>query len=347
MRGGEKVLEAILELFPGAELFTLFHFPGSVSELIESHTIHVSRLQKLAAWKDDYRVLLPLFPAAVGEWDLGAFDLVISSSHCVARGVDPAAPHISYCHTPMRYVWDRFDDYFPPSRPVRRLAASVLAGYLRQWDVSTASRVDAFVANSRFVRHRIHNCYGREAEVIYPFVDDAFFKDPLVEERESYHVVVSALVPYKRVDLAVDAALHSGARLIVVGSGPLAVDLAARGGGNVEFRGWVAREELVHILQRARSLIFPGVEDFGISALEAMALGTPVVALGQGGVTESVIDGTTGILFPDQNARSIAAAIGIAESTQWDRSAIRARAAEFSRDRFLREFRELVERVAA
>lgn len=341
------MLEAILELFPTADVFTLFHFPGSVSSAIEAHPIHVSRLQKLAAWNDDYRLLLPLFPAAIGEWDFSGFDLVVSSSHCVAKGVDPVAPHISYCHTPMRYVWDRFDDYFPPSRPIRRLAASVLAGYLRRWDAASASRVDAFVANSYFVGQRIQSYYGRDAEVIYPFVDASFFAAPIIEEREPYHVLISALVPYKRVDLAIDAARESGTRLIVIGSGPLGKSLAVRGGSSVEFRGWVSSEELVYLVQRARSLLYPGVEDFGITALEAMALGTPVVAFRKGGVTESVIEGETGLFFDRQDARTIALALRAAEATRWDRGAIRARAAEFSRERFLREFRQLVERIAA
>src|SRR5436853_816402 len=196
MRGGEAVLEGILEVVPGAEIFTLFHFPGSVSAAIESRPIHTSRLQRLAARVRDYRTLLPLFPRAVRQWDLGGFDLVISSSHAVAKGVDARGrPHLCYCHTPMRYVWDRFDDYFP--RGPKRLLARPLAASLRRWDVASSAGVTRFVANSRFVAERIRRFYGREAEVIHPFVDEAFLRQPLAVGRDEFHLVVSARVPYK------------------------------------------------------------------------------------------------------------------------------------------------------
>src|SRR5438094_4243168 len=220
MRGGEQVLEAILELYPQAELFTLFHFPGSTSPAIEARTIHTSSLQRLASNASDYRTLLPLFPRAIREFDLSEFDLVISSSHCVAKGVDAKGkPHICYCHTPMRYIWDRFDDYFPRSKPLRRLVASIVARRLRKWDVATASGVTNFVANSNFVRGRIQQYYRRDAEVIHPFVDDAFLAPALNDRREDYHVIVSALVPYKRIELALEAA--KGRRLVIIGGGPL------------------------------------------------------------------------------------------------------------------------------
>src|SRR4051794_13709110 len=187
MRGGELVLEAILDLAPDAELFTLFHFPGSVSKAIESHTIHTSRLQSLASHVRDYRTLLPLFPRAVRQWDLSGFDLIISSSHAVAKGVDSrGTPHLCYCHTPMRYIWDRFDDYFP--RGVKRLLARPLAAHLRRWDVRHSEQVTRFVANSRFVRDRIRQYYDRDAAVVHPFVDEAFLSAPLCQSRESFHV---------------------------------------------------------------------------------------------------------------------------------------------------------------
>jgi len=339
MRGGESVLEAILDAVPGAELFTLFHFRGSVSAKIESHTIHTSSVQRLAERAGDYRTLLPLFPRAVREWDLGGFDLILSSSHCVAKGIDPKGrPHLCYCHTPMRYIWDRFDDYFPRSKPLRRAAVMTLAPWLRRWDVRTAAGVTQFVANSTFVRDRIRRYYHRDAEVIHPHVDDAFLGAPLREDRDDYHVVVSALVPYKRVDLAIDAAVGSGRRLVVIGGGPLLDEYRARRAPNVEIVGSVSRDRIIQCLARARSLILPGVEDFGITPLEAMALGTPVVALGEGGVRDSVVESATGIFFDEPVVESLRRALDEVESRPWDHAAIRAHAATFSRARFDREF---------
>jgi len=333
MRGGEAVLEGILEVVPGAEIFTLFHFPGSVSAAIESRPIHTSRLQRLAARVRDYRTLLPLFPRAVRDWDLGGFDLVISSSHAVAKGADARGrPHLCYCHTPMRYVWDRFDDYFP--RGPRRLVAKPIAASLRRWDVRASAGVTKFVANSSFVAARIRRFYDREAEVIHPFVDEDFLRAPLAAGRDDFHLVLSALVPYKRVELAVEAAEGSGRRLVVIGGGPLLASLSRRSGPNVRFLGNVSREVIIEHLSRARSLILPGVEDFGITPLEAMALGTPVVALGAGGVLDSVVSGQTGIFFDQAAVHSLRRALDEAESRQWDRAAIRARAATFSRERF-------------
>ena len=337
MRGGEAVLEGILDALPGAEIFTLFHFPGSVSEKIESRTIHTSEVQRLAQKTSDYRRLLPLFPHAARRWDLSAYDVIVSSSHCVAKGVNARGkPHLCYCHTPMRYIWDRFDDYFPRSRPLRRAAAMSVAPWLRRWDVNTASEVTRFVANSTFVRDRIQRFYGRDAVIVHPYVDDAFFAPPIEQERAEYHIVVSALVPYKRIDLAID----SGRKLVVIGGGPLFEELRRRGGPNVEMMGSVSRSTIIERLARARSLILPGVEDFGITPLEAMALGTPVVALREGGVLDSVVDGVTGIFFDRPEVDSLRRALDEVEARAWDREAIRAHAREFSRARFDREFRE-------
>ena len=345
MRGGENVLEAILDLFPDAELFTLFHFPGTVSSSIESHTIHTSRLQALASRVSDYRTLLPFFPRAVRQWDLSKFDLIISSSHAVAKGVDSRSqPHLCYCHTPMRYIWDRFDDYFP--RGVKRLLARPLAARLRRWDVANSKYVTRFVANSNFVCERIREYYGRDAAVVHPFVDEAFLAVPLRESRDDFHVVLSALVPYKRVELAIEAAEASGRRLVVIGGGPLLPKLRRRSGPNVQFLGPVSREVIIDHLGRAQSLILPGVEDFGITPLEAMALGTPVVALGTGGVRDSVVPGTTGILFETASVDSLRGALSEAERHGWDRAAIRAHAATFSRERFQREMLAELQQLA-
>jgi glycosyltransferase involved in cell wall biosynthesis len=342
MRGGEAVLEGILEVVPRAEVFTLFHFPGSVSPAIESHPIHTSKLQALASRVRDYRTLLPLFPRAVRQFDLSAFDLVISSSHAVAKGVDARGkPHLCYCHTPMRYVWDRFDDYFPHG--AKRLVMKPLAASLRRWDAASSAGVTRFVANSRFVADRIRRFYGREAEIIHPFVDDIFLRSPLREERDDFHVIVSALVPYKRIELA----LETGRQLIVIGGGPLLESLRRRAGPNVTFLGNVSRDVIIRTLSAARSLILPGVEDFGIAPLEAMALGTPVVALGEGGVRDTVVPGRTGIFFDAPAVNSLGRALDEAERRAWDRAAIRAHAATFSRQRFHRQLLDALGQVAA
>lgn len=343
MRGGEAVLEAILDAIPDAEIFTLFHLKGSVSRKIESRTIHTSSLQPVASRMSDYRQLLPLFPRAVRQWDFSHYDLIVSSSHCVAKGVDAQGkPHLCYCHTPMRYIWDRFDDYFPRSKPLRRAAVMSLVPWLRRWDVKTAREVTTFVANSQFVRDRIRRYYDRDAEVIHPFVDDAFLDAPLFEERDDYHLIVSALVPYKRVELAV----ASGARLVIIGGGPLLESLRARSGPNATFLGSVSREVIVEKVARARSLILPGVEDFGITPLEAMALGTPVVALGEGGVRDSVVPGRTGIFFDRPEVDSLRRALAEVESRQWDRRQLREHARTFSRAVFDAKFRAALERVS-
>ena len=344
MRGGEQVLEGILDLVPDAEIFTLFHFEGSVSRRIESRPIHTSSLQTMAARVSDYRKLLPLFPRAVRRWDLSRFDLIISSSHCVAKGVDARGkPHLCYCHTPMRYIWDRFDDYFPRSRPLLRGAVSVFAPGLRRWDVATAKEVTRFVANSNFVRGRIQTHYQRDADVIHPFVNDVFLSAPLREEREEFDCIISALVPYKRLELA----FESGRRIIVIGDGPMRKRLEKLAGPNVTFTGAVPREVIIDHLSRARALILPGVEDFGITPVEAMALGTPVVAFRAGGALDSVVENRTGIFFDEPVVNSLGRALEAADARTWDRKAIREHAAQFSRARFHQQLMDALRQVAA
>ncbi len=335
MRGGEKVLEAILELYPGSELFTLFHFANSVSPAIEAHRIHTSFLQGLAGSVGDYRRLLPLFPLAAATWDLSRFDLVISSSHCVAKNVRVGAtPHLSYCHTPMRYIWDRFDDYFPPEHSVVRSAMSLLSPLLRGIDTRTASHVTRFVSNSKFVAGRIEEFYGRESETVYPFADEIFFQDLPVDSRSDYHLVVSALVPYKRIDVAIAAASASGRRLIVVGEGPARESLQSAAGKRTEFVGHVSTAEVIRLMSGARSLIIPGVEDFGITAVESLALGTPVIGTVAGGVIETIDGGRFGEVFSAGDVSGLVSAMDRLESKEWDRVLLRQRADEFRKPRF-------------
>lgn len=346
MRGGEKVLEAILELFPAADLYTLFHKPGSVSPQIERHPIRTSSLQKWATYIGDYRKLLPLFTGAIREWDFSSYDLIISSSHCVAKGVrGERALHVCYCHTPMRYIWDRFDDYFPRHRPLKRAMAALMARRLRAWDRRTAANVDHFIANSTFVRERIRRYYDREAEVIHPFVDEAFLRRPFNQVRSNYHVIVSALVPYKRLELAIDAANELDLRLLIIGEGPSRGSLQRRVRGKAEFLGAVATETVMECLSSACSLILPGVEDFGITPLEAMACGTPVVAFREGGALDTVIDGKTGLFFDRPDTASLAEALHAADKRSWDRAVLRAHAARFSKPYFQRRFQEFLSKV--
>jgi glycosyltransferase involved in cell wall biosynthesis len=343
MRGGESVLEGILDVVSDAELFTLFHFPGKVSRKIESRPIHTSSLQRIASTVSDYRKLLPLFPRAVRRWDLSKFDLVISSSHCVAKGVDARGkPHICYCHTPMRYMWDRFDDYFPRSRPLLRAAVSMFKPGLQRWDVKTDG-VTQFVANSNFVRDRIRKYYDREAIVIHPFVSEDFFSRPIENEREDFDLIISALAPYKRLDLAIDCRRP----LVLIGDGPMRKRLERRAGPNVKFLGSVSREVILDYLSRARTLILPGVEDFGITPLEAMAVGTPVVAFRAGGALDTVVDGRTGIFFDEPVVHSIRAALERAGAQQWDREQIREHARSFSRARFHRQLMDALQQVSS
>ena len=343
MRGGERCLEVFSELFPDADLFTLLHVPGSVSPVIEGRRITTSFIQRIPGAAGRYRSLLPLFPFAIERFDLRGYDLVLSSSHCVAKGVrvPNGALHLCYCFTPMRYVWDLYDDYFGEraSRAVRLLMPPV-ASALRRWDRATAARVHHFIAISRFVAERISRCYGRQAEVIYPPVDLQRFR--LSEEAGDFYLVVSALTPYKRIDLAVEAANRLGIRLVVVGTGQEERRLRALAGGTVEFLGWRSDQEVAELYGRCRALLFPGMEDFGIAPLEAMASGRPVVAFGRGGVQETVVpwepgnDSATGFFFFEQTVDALMDAIRRFEANAQRLSpkALRAHAEAFDRPLF-------------
>jgi glycosyltransferase involved in cell wall biosynthesis len=344
MRGGEKCLEAFCELFPEAPIYTLVHRPGSVSPTIEAHPIHTSFIQRAPAGPAHYQRYLPLYPLAIERFDLRGYDLVLSSSHAVAKGVivHPGTTHVCYCHTPMRYVWHAYEDYFGRGRyrfPVS-WGLAWTATWLRTWDVASTSRVDHFVANSTNVASRIRRYYGRAASVVHPPLEtDRFTPDPGVA-REDFYLVISALVPYKRLELAIEAARRRGRRLIVIGSGVERRRLARLGGPQVDFLGWLPDAALVDHLRRARALLFPGEEDFGIVPLEAMACGTPVVAYAAGGALETVVDGETGVFFAESTTDALVAALERLERLELSPDAGRARALQFSRARFLTRMRE-------
>jgi glycosyltransferase involved in cell wall biosynthesis len=295
-----------------------------------------------------YRQYLPLFPTAVELWDLDRYDLVISTSHCAAKSVvrPGRAVHVCYCHSPMRYAWDQFPAYFGPEQvgAIRsRLLRPVMAS-LARWDASTAGRVDRFVANSRYVAGRIRRYYNRGSTVVYPPVDTAFYR-PTDDQPASDpgFLVVSALVPYKRLDVAIEACRLVGSPLTIVGRGPELTRLQRLAGPDVRFLGWLPDEDIRMLYQRATAVLLPGVEDFGLVPVEAQACGTPVVALGRGGACESVLHGATGVLVPDESIDAFAAGLDAVRHLPADPAAIRAHALTFSRDVFQRGFRAVVD----
>lgn len=348
MRGGEKVLESFCRLFPAADILTLVHKPGAVSPTIAGHRIRTSVVQQLPRPDRLYRHYLPLFPAAIEGFDLDDVDLIISTSHCAAKAVVPTgrAVHVCYCHSPMRYAWDQFDAYFGPERLGRvgsALARPVMA-WLARWDRATANRVQEFVANSRFVAGRIGRYYNRQASVLHPPVDTRFFT-PGSQPPQPYFLVVSALVPYKRIDVAVRAAMRLGVRLKVVGTGPDLRRLQAIAGPDVEFLGSLSPDDLREAYRHAVALVLPAEEDFGIAPVESMACGRPVVALGRGGACETVVPGATGWLVDEATDEAFAAAMRAAQSAPLDTQAITRHAAGFSVDRFEDGFRDIVTRA--
>lgn len=345
LRGGERVLEAICELYPKAEIFTLFYEPEKVGPIISKHKIHASFLNAFPGRSRYYRYLLPLFPLAIERFDLTSFDLIISSSHCVAKGglVPPNALHICYCYTPMRYAWDRYGDYFAGSW--KEAAIYPFIHYLRTWDVVSSARVDQFIADSHWAGKRIHKYYRRNYEVIHPFVDVKLFHPPNSGARQDYYLVVSAFAPYKRIDLAIRACNEMDRPLHIIGKGQEEESLKRLAGPKTRFLGRIPDEALKEAYGHARALLFPGEEDFGITPLEAMACGTPVIAYGRGGVSDTVVPGETGIFFGEQTVESFCAAIREFEKTEFDANQCRARAEQFTREEFQRQFRDALDRL--
>ena len=352
MRGGEYVLEAMCELLPDAELFTLIHIKGKLSPLIESKKIHTSFLQRVPNIDQYYRHFLPLMPKAIESFDLSGFDLVVSSSHCVAKGVKKAegAVHVSYIHAPMRYIWNRFDDYFGPGKasvPVR-FAAKILRSSLQTWDqkVSTPERVDYLVANSSYIAKQILQAYQREAAVIYPFADLGRFRAP--RNPGGNYLMVGAFAPYKRIDLAIEAFNRLKLPLEIIGSGQDEDKLRSLAGPTVKFLGTKTNEDIAQYLSQCRGFVFPGVEDFGITLIEAMAAGAPVIAYNEGGAAES-IDVRSGILFSPQSVEALIAAVESFESgiSSLNEQACRDRAAQFSKAHFQEKFKALIVRAWA
>jgi glycosyltransferase involved in cell wall biosynthesis len=357
MRGGEKCLEIFCELFPNATLFTLLYNKGSVSYSIAKMKIRTSFIQNLPRANTKYRNYLPLFPKAIESFNLKEFDLILSSSHCVAKGAKKSqrALHLCYCYTPMRYVWMFFDQYFGSYNLWKRKLVASICEHLKKWDLSTLDRVDQFVAISETIKERIKNIYKRESEVIYPPVDvDNFYLNPKVT-REDFYICVSSLVPYKRIDVIIEAFNQlRDKKIVIVGDGHLREELEKKKKSeNIKFLGWVNENDLVSLYQRARGFIYMAEEDFGIAPVEAQAAGLVVIAYGKGGVAETVIplNGSlrnncpTGLFFFEQNAQNLIEIVGEFEKRQKEFSPLRIRenALRFSKDNFRANIRTFIE----
>lgn len=342
MRGGEKVLAALNELYPDADIYTHAISPAMRSRF--PGRVHESFIASLPFGRKFTQGYLPLMPRANRTFDLRDYELIISSESGPIKGVrKPAsARHICYCHTPMRYVWDMYDEYYRMAGAAGKIAMRLWTPYMRREDLKSADSVDTFVANSRFVADRIRRIYQREATVVYPPVDVDFFKG--VYEKKDYYLLAGQLIGYKRPDLALEACVKKGRKIVVIGNGNMRKELERRYAANplVTFLGRVSDEELKSTYGGAKALLFPGLEDFGIVPVEAQAAGTPVIAYGLGGALETVQDGQTGLFFAEQTVESLISAIERFETREWSAEQCVANAENFTLGAFKRGMERVI-----
>jgi glycosyltransferase involved in cell wall biosynthesis len=347
MRGGEKVLEALLELFPEADIYTHVYDPAGISASINSHRIYTSSINKLPFARRLYQKYIPLMPNALNEFNLQEYDLVISSESGPAKGVvpRPEAYHICYCHSPMRYIWDMYHDYFQKSGFLVRFFMKRLVPSLRVWDVYSADLVDRFITNSSYVAKRIKRYYNRDAEVVFPPVDiEPFLSVP--RKPEDFYLFFGQIVPYKRLDIALEACINSGRKLVVAGAGARKKDVRRyEKSGLVTFTGRLEEGEIADYFSRARALIFPGIEDLGLIPIEANAAGCPVIAFRRGGVLDTVKETVTGMFFDEQTPASLTAALDkfeALESNFTGRRQFTDQVKQFSREEFILRIRRII-----
>ena len=340
--GAERVLEALHDLYPSAPVYTSIYDPQVMPSAYQSWDIRTSWMQHLPGWRRYFRHYVPLYPSAFEGFDLSEYDLILSSSSAFAKGVipSPGTHHICYCHTPMRFAW-RTDSYVEREqiKGLQRAILSILLTYVRLWDTVSAARVDAFVTNSREVARRVHRYYGRDATVIPPPVDLATYRS---QEPDDFYLAGGRLIPYKRLDLAVRAFTALGLSLKVFGDGRDRVALERIAGPNVTFLGYVSEVERQELFARCRAFVFPGEEDFGITPLEAMAAGRPVIAYAAGGALDSVIEGRTGWFFHEPTPAALAATVAVERTSTVDSMSIREHAEGFGRDVFLQRMRDFI-----
>jgi glycosyltransferase involved in cell wall biosynthesis len=348
LAGAESVLHSIYKLFPG-RIYTLFHDPAGVRGAIwNGAPIKTSLLQRFPLGQKHHRIFLPLFPMAIEQFDLREHKLIISSSYAVAKGVLTSSDqlHICYCHSPMRYIWDLTFEYLEASGlrgGLRSFLVRMILHYIRIWDTVSSNRVNEFVANSHYIANRIWKCYNRTAHVIYPPVDvDRFY---LGKHRQNYFVTISRLVPYKRIDIIIEAFNHLRLPLVIIGDGPSTKQLKAIAGPTIDLVGHRSEQEVEELLGNARAFVFSAEEDFGIVNVEAQASGLPVIAFGRGGTLETVIEGKTGIFFKRQTTLCLIEAIQefLTKEDSFDPNVIRKNAEQFPRSRFEKEFKAFVD----
>lgn len=347
--GGEKVLADLHLLFPSAPIYTLVSDKERIPPSLNDCLIYTSFLQNMPGVLKNHSKYLPLMPMAIEQFDLKGYDLILSSSSCAAKGVlvAPDQLHLCYCHSPARYVWDLHHEYIEHTQlsTFARRVFKLTAHYFRMWDVITSNRTDYFIANSQTTANRIRKYYNRESIIINPPVDTEFFK-PSLSPGAGHFLMVGRVVPYKRFDLATRAFAHYGAPLHIVGDGPSLLKLKHEASKNIEFYGSLSDNEILALYQSCRALIFPGLEDFGIVPVEAMACGKPVIAFGQGGAAETVVDGVTGVLFYEQSVDSLLTAIKrfkeLDEAGTFDPDVIRAHALQFGRKRFREQIKSFI-----
>lgn len=342
--GGERVLESMLDLYP-SPIFTLIKDEKFLrTTKFHQKEIFSSFIEKAPFARKGFRYYLPFFPLAIERFDLKDYNLILSSSHAVAKGVltHPGQLHICYCHSPMRYAWDHYREYTEDLKGLKGTFAKWTLHYLRNWDVKTLSRVNHFLANSHFVARRIQRIYGREAKVLYPPVDTHLFKGE--EKKDDFYLTVSRMVPYKKVDLIVEAFSYlPDKKCVVIGDGPEFSKVKSKAGKNVELLGYQEDDVVRRYMARAKAFIFAAEEDFGIAPVEAQAAGTPVIAFGKGGAQETIVEGKTGLFFGEQTVASLVEAIHRFEKMEFDFSKIHAHAEQFGVARFKREFQQFIE----
>ncbi len=348
--GAEKCVESFTNIYEDFDIYSLVDYLDDKDRerILKGKKANTSFIQRLPFSKSKYRQYLPLFPIAIEQFDLKEYDLILSSSHAVAKAVltHPNQLHISYVHTPMRYAWDLYHQYLKESgldKGIKGILAKYFLHKIRQWDITTINRVDHYIVNSYYVAKRIKKLYGKDAVVIYPPVDVDKFT--INENKEDFYLAVSRMVPYKKIDLIVEAFKYIDKKLIVVGDGPDMEKVKAKAGKNVEILGYQPDEVVINLMQKAKAFIFAAEEDFGIVPVEAQACGTPVICYGVGAVRETVIDNKTGIYFMRQDVQNLVDAINKFEKMQdsFDPKIIRENALKFSRYRFEEEIRKFIE----